>query len=63
MTIKHINRTYIVSNDVEVEQTIEVIDGEHLDTHVKLSGAFAISGSQREEFLKKLGLLIDDYRI
>lgn len=63
MAIKQITKTDIVSNDVRVEQTIDVIDGEYLDTHVKLSGTFAISGSQREEFLKKLGSLIDDHRI
>ena len=52
-----------VSDNVSAELEIDVIDGEELDTRVKLDGEFWVSGSQYREFCQKLGELIDEYRI
>ena len=51
------------SKGVIIIMAVDVIDGEELDTYITLTGEFAVSGSQREEFVKKLGALIDEYRI
>lgn len=48
---------------VSVHMTIDRIDGVDLDTAVSLRGKFAIAGYQREEFCKRLGELIDEFRI
>lgn len=51
------------SQDVKLDMTVELIDGEYLDTHVDLTGSFWVGGNKRAEFAKKLGNLIDGYRI
>ena len=43
--------------------TIDLIDGEELDTEIEITGEFAVCGANRSEFLDKLGQLIDEYRI
>lgn len=57
------NETIYPTDGVTMQMQIDKIDGEELDTSVMLSGGFAISGQQRNEFAQKLGLLIDEYRI
>ncbi len=51
------------SQGVTAEMLIERIDGEDLDTFVALTGSFTVSGAERNEFIAKLGKLINDYRI
>ncbi len=51
------------SDGVTMIMTIDKIDGEELDTAVSLDGGFAVAGSKRKEFAKKLGALIDEFRI
>lgn len=63
MEAKYIEQTSEPSDGVSAKQTIEVIEGEHLDTQIELSGSFTVSGKQKEEFLSKLGKLINEYRI
>ncbi|MDW6094013.1 hypothetical protein SBX64_15855 [Vibrio rhizosphaerae] len=60
---KTIKKTEYPSEGVVAEQEISTWDGEQLDTLVKLSGQFVVSGSERTEFINKLGALIDQYRI
>ena len=47
----------------KASMTIDVIDGDYLDTQVELSGSFCVAGSQRLEFVKALDELISKYRI
>jgi len=63
MSDKVVKKTMHPSEGVTVNLAISVIDGEPLDTEVKLSGAFCVSGASHGEFIKKLGDLIDEYRI
>lgn len=63
MSQKQITQSHIVSDGVNAELQIEVIDGIQMDTSVTLSGQFVVSGSSKDSFLKKLGELIDEYRI
>lgn len=51
--------------DLEVKATSDVFDGEILDTKIEIQGGTLcwVSGSVREEFLKKLNELIAEYRI
>lgn len=51
------------SQGVTAEMLIERIDGEDLDTFVALTGSFTVAGVKRNEFIAKLGELINDYRI
>lgn len=51
------------SEGVTMDMAIDVIDMEELDTLVDISGKFCVAGSQRLEFIHKLGQLIDNYRI
>ena len=51
------------SEDVSMALQVNRIDGEDLDTQVRLVGNFTISGQSRREFAQKLGALIDEYRI
>lgn len=49
---------------ISINMTVDVIDGaERLDTHMEMYGEFFIAGSKRKEFLKKLSVLISEYRI
>lgn len=43
--------------------TIDKIDGEELDTQVSIDGGFTVAGSERKEFIARLGDLINEYRI
>lgn len=52
-----------VSNDVTAHMIIDVFRGEHLDTCIEIRGQWVIAGIHREEFIRKLGELIDAYRI
>ena len=48
---------------VSINMCVDKIDGECLDTNVDMEGNFAVAGSKRVEFAKKLGELIEEYRI
>lgn len=48
---------------IKIDMEIDRIDGEDLDTTVKLTGKFAICGSDRDELCEKLIAIIDEYRI
>lgn len=63
MSVGTIRETRHPSEGVTMNYTVEVIDGEKLDTAVSLNGRFAITGECRREFEEKLGSLIDEYRI
>lgn len=58
-----INNCESISPGVHAYLTVEQIDGEILDTNVKLEGEFTVAGSTREKFLQKMADLIDEYRI
>ena len=59
-----LNETHAASQGVELEMAIDKIDGEYMDTHVKIGGeGFCIGGQQRHEFVEELGALVDKYRI
>ncbi len=51
------------ASGVKVKQEIDVIDGEELDTKIEIEASFSVCGASREEFLKKLGCLVDEYSI
>lgn len=51
------------AEDVVLYMTIDVIDGEYLDTAIDMEGKFAVAGSRRKEFADKLSALIDEFRI
>jgi len=55
--------TEMPSDGVTVEMIIDIIDGEYLDTAINMNGEFTVAGVCRVEFLKKLGSLIEEYRI
>lgn len=57
------DETRYPAEGVRMDLTVSRIDGEDLDTGVRLEGEFAISGSRRDEFSQKLEALIDEYRI
>lgn len=61
--MKTIRETNSPSGGVTVDMEIDVIDGEKLDTRVTLSGEFWVGGSERMNFNRELGELIDKYRI
>lgn len=54
---------YVPSEGVKIDLTIEKIDGEALDTNVKISGDFCIAGYLRHSFIDELAAVIDKYRI
>ncbi len=51
------------SGDVIAKMESDIYEGEVLDTRISLDGEWWIAGSQRNDFCKKLGDLIDEYRI
>ena len=51
------------SANVEAKLISDIDAGEVLDTNVYLKGQFCIAGSNVNEFLSKIGDLIDEYRI
>ena len=51
------------SRGVKAQLSVEYQNGIAYDTAVKLEGEFCISGQDRQEFLRKLGELINQYRI
>ena len=52
------------STGVNVVMTVYRYPGEpDGDTTVVITGTFAVSGQSRDEFVKRLGELIDEYRI
>ena len=59
---KH-TETIHCSEDVTATLNVDVFDGEKLDTSVSLNGVFCITWADKEDFFKKLGNLIDEYRI
>ncbi len=61
--MKQRNKSIAVSDNVMVDLTIDVFGVEELDTRVVIDGEFWVGGSQYDEFCKKLGALIDEYRI
>ncbi|MDY6868832.1 MAG: hypothetical protein SVT56_13205 [Chloroflexota bacterium] len=61
--MKKVTETKNPSDGVNMVYTVDVIDGEKLDTLVNLDAEFAISGAVRDEFAEELGDLIDKYRI
>ncbi|OPY16251.1 MAG: hypothetical protein A4E69_00271 [Syntrophus sp. PtaB.Bin138] len=49
---------------ISINMTVDMIDGEPpRDMHMEMYGEFFIAGSKRKEFLKKLSVLISEYRI
>jgi hypothetical protein len=51
------------AGDVVVQMESDIDLGEVLDTRIYLTGEWWIAGCQREEFCRKLGHLIEEYRI
>ncbi len=51
------------SKDVAVKLSTEDSEGVKRDTNILLTGNFCISWQNKDEFLVKLGGLIDEYRI
>jgi len=51
------------SENVSVNMRVDRIDGEYLDTEVDIKGRFSVAGSRRVEFIKKLGELVEEFRI
>lgn len=67
MTMKQNEETKTPSEGVIIQATIDIWTengkSEELDTEIRLRGKFAVSGQSRHEFYKRLGDLIDEYRI
>ena len=61
--IKKVEENRAISDNVNLKMTIDHIDGEKLDTEIVVQGTWWVAGGEREEFAKKLGDLIDEYRI
>ncbi|OPY16250.1 MAG: hypothetical protein A4E69_00270 [Syntrophus sp. PtaB.Bin138] len=56
-------RTEHVSDGVSLSMTIDVIDGEELDTTIDVKGKFVIAGCKQKAFTSELSDLINRYRI
>lgn len=63
MGIKTFSETHMLGDELSAEMQVENIDGEHLDTTVRIDGEFWVAGCQRKEFAEKLKALITEYRI
>lgn len=63
MGIKTFKEQHMLGDELSAEMEVDNIDGEHLDTRVKIDGEFWVAGGQRKEFAKKLEALITEYRI
>ena len=63
MGIKTFKETHMLGDELYAEMQADNIDGEHLDTRVRIDGEFWIAGGQRKEFAEKLESLITEYRI
>ncbi len=63
MCNKQVTNKVCPSEGVEMTLRTEVIDGEHLDTDIEITGQFVVSGKSKDEFVAKLGALIDEYRV
>ena len=61
--MKTITQVEHPSENVKLSLECDVVDGEKLDTSVSMMGQFAISWKCKDAFCKKLGDLIDEYRI
>jgi len=63
MGIKTFNETHMLGDELSAEMEVGNIDGEHLDTRVRIDGEFWVSGGSQKEFAQKLESLITEYRI
>lgn len=63
MANKVLEEHHRIGNELICEYLIEIIDGEKLDTRVKINGSFYVAGGERIEFKEKLQALIEQYRI
>ncbi|MFK5950942.1 MAG: hypothetical protein QM500_19495 [Methylococcales bacterium] len=57
------NETQYIGDELSAEMEIDMDSAGQLDTRVIIDGEFWIDGNKRNEFVEKLGKLIDEYRI
>ena len=63
MSIRTIERSFSVLEDLSIEASTDRIDGRDYDTKIVIKGQFVIGGPRLEKFIEDFRSLVEEYYI